>query len=80
MKPEVYERLAASGRFHNTGKVLIGVQYVPRNNRIMSQDEERLQAALLGYRAPLFGPGTVPYLLYLLACGCFIAAIMKACS
>ena len=44
---EVYRELAASGRYVNTGKVLIGVSHVPRP-RQMTQSEEVIQDALLG--------------------------------
>jgi hypothetical protein len=43
---EVYKQLALTGRYFNTGKVLMGVSYVPRP-RPMSHDEERIQSALL---------------------------------
>jgi|1048.fasta_scaffold30541_5 hypothetical protein len=42
----VYRDLAMTGRYFNTGKVLIGVSYVPRA-RPMSWDEERIQGAFL---------------------------------
>ena len=44
---EVYRELAASGRYVNTGKVLIGASHVPRP-REMAQSEEVIQDALLG--------------------------------
>lgn len=50
MKPEIYRKLAASERYLNTGKVLIGLQYVPKP-RQMSREEERIQSILL--RQPL---------------------------
>lgn len=46
MKPEIYDRLAASGRYLNTGKVLIGLQYVPKP-RQLSFEEERIQRIML---------------------------------
>lgn len=47
MKPEVFKALAASGRYYNTGKVLIGLQY---NKPLpsLNSDEELVQAGLLG--------------------------------
>jgi hypothetical protein len=48
---EVYKELAASGRYVNTGKVLIGVSHVPRP-RQMTQGEELIQGALLGTNRP----------------------------
>jgi hypothetical protein len=48
---KVYKELAASGRYVNTGKVLIGVSHVPRPME-MSQDAELFQGVLLGtYRS-----------------------------
>jgi len=44
---EVFKELAASGRYVNTGKVLIGVAHVPRP-RQMTHGEELIQEALLG--------------------------------
>jgi hypothetical protein len=44
---EVFKELAASGRYVNTGKVLIGVSHVPRP-RQMTHGEELIQEALLG--------------------------------
>jgi hypothetical protein len=44
---EVFKELAASGKYVNTGKVLIGVSHVPRP-RQMTQSEEVIQDALLG--------------------------------
>jgi hypothetical protein len=48
---EVFKELAASGKYLNTGKVLIGVAYVPRA-REMTQGEELIQGALLGTNRP----------------------------
>lgn len=50
MKKEVFDRLAASGRYLNTGKVLIGLQHQPKQ-RSLTREEARIQAALL--RAPM---------------------------
>lgn len=44
---KVFKELAASGKYVNTGKVLIGVAHVPRP-RQMTHGEERVQEALLG--------------------------------
>jgi hypothetical protein len=57
---KVFKELAASGRYLNTGKVLIGVAYVPRA-REMSYGEERLQGALLGDRGPRYRPLDAAY-------------------
>ena len=47
MNPDVFKALAASGRYYNTGKVLIGLQY---NKPLpsLNSDEELVQAGLLG--------------------------------
>jgi hypothetical protein len=45
----VFNRIAASGRYFNTGKVLIGLTYA-RAPRAMSRDEETLQALLLRWQ------------------------------
>lgn len=80
MKKEVYDRLAASGRYYNTGKVLIGLQYLPRKHYRMSRDEERIQSALLGHKLPFFQYDMTIYGLYLIGLVCLIAAIAKALS
>jgi hypothetical protein len=48
---KVFKELAASGKYLSTGKVLIGVAYVPRP-RQMTQGEELIQGALLGTNRP----------------------------
>lgn len=78
MKPEVYKKLAATGRYYNTGKVLIGVQHVPRQKRMMSKDEERLQTALLGQRLPLLRYDITLYALYVIGLVMLVSAVVKA--
>ena len=78
MKPEVYKKLAATGRYYNTGKVLIGVQYVPRQKRMMSKDEERIQAAMLGLRVPILHYDTTVYALYVIGLVMLALAVAKA--
>ena len=46
---ETFKRLSASGRYVNTGKVLIGVAYCPRP-RDMTPNEMFIQDILLGQR------------------------------
>ena len=46
----VYKELAACGKYHDTGKVLIGLQYQPKNHNLMGPDEELIQRMLLGER------------------------------
>jgi hypothetical protein len=64
LSPSIYRKLACSGRFYNTGKVLIGVRYVVPSNRRMSRDEERMQAALLGLREKSLRRVVIPCLAY----------------
>jgi hypothetical protein len=44
---QVYKELAATGKYYNTGKVLIGLSYVPKPPQ-MTQSEEFMQNILLG--------------------------------
>jgi hypothetical protein len=44
---QVYKELAATGKYFNTGKVLIGLAYVPKPPQ-MTQSEEFMQNILLG--------------------------------
>jgi hypothetical protein len=44
---QVYKDLAATGKYYNTGKVLIGLSYVPKPPQ-MTQSEEFMQNILLG--------------------------------
>jgi len=44
---QVYKELAATGKYYNTGKVLIGLAYVPKPPQ-MTQSEEFMQNILLG--------------------------------
>jgi hypothetical protein len=60
---EVYKQLALTGRYFNTGKVLMGVSHVPRP-RPMSHDEERIQSALLERRGSRITAGTWRYMAY----------------
>ena len=57
----VFNRIALSGRYFNTGKVLIGLTYV-RAPRVMSRDEEIIQALLLRWQQtiPLVTEYSVP--------------------
>lgn len=77
MKPDVYKKLAASGRYPNTGKVLIGLQHIPRQRYRPDYDMERLQAALLGHRVSPFKYGVTIYALYLIGVCTLIAALAE---
>jgi len=58
---KVFKELAASGKYVNTGKVLIGVSCEPRP-RVMSHGEERIQRALLKKHGPRITAGTWGYM------------------
>jgi hypothetical protein len=73
---KVFKELAASGKYLSTGKVLIGVAYVPRA-REMSYGEERLQGALLGDRGPRITAGTWGYMALIATAS---VAALVACS
>jgi hypothetical protein len=49
---KVYKELAATGKYVNTGKVLIGLAYVPKPPE-MTQSEEFIQNILLNNYRPL---------------------------
>jgi len=76
VKPEIYDKLAATGKYFNTGKVLIGLQYQPRPQQ-MNRDEEIMQGILLGVHRPYFGYGFVLYLVVLFI---VMASIFVACK
>jgi hypothetical protein len=57
---KVFKELAASGKYVNTGKVLIGVACEPRP-RILSYGEERIQRALLKGHGSRITAGTWGY-------------------
>jgi hypothetical protein len=60
---EVYEELAHTGRYFNTGKVLMGVSCEPRP-RPMSHGEELIQSALLKDKKPRITAGTWRYIAF----------------
>lgn len=78
MKPDLYKKIAASGRYHNTGKVLLGLQYIPRQRIKMSRDDEIIQSVLLGQRVPSFRYDLTVYVLYAIGVGTLIWAIAEA--
>lgn len=77
MKPEIYKKLAATGRYYSTGKVLIGLQHIPRQRYRADYDAERLQAALLGQRLPRFRYDITVYVLYTIGVCALIAALAE---
>jgi hypothetical protein len=78
VKEEIYKKLAATGKYYNTGKVLIGVQYTPKSNHVMSRDEERIQSALLGYSLVSLEVSVFIYALYCIGLVCFATMVVKA--
>ena len=76
MKPEIFEKLAACGKYHNTGKVLIGLQH-QRPLRRMTDDEIRVQNALLGARGPRFAFDRTIYAIAVIAVITLVAALAK---
>jgi len=50
---QVFKELAATGKYFNTGKVLIGLTYQPKPAPV-TPDEAFLQNILLGNYRPLF--------------------------
>jgi hypothetical protein len=73
---KVFKELAASGKYVNTGKVLIGVACEPRP-RVLSYGEERIQRALLKKHGPRITAGTWRYMA--LVATATVAALV-ACS
>lgn len=62
---KVYKELAATGKYFNTGKVLIGLSYVPKPPQ-MTQSEEFMQNILLGNYRRLVSDRTIVYLTVIL--------------
>lgn len=58
---KVHKELAQTGKYFNTGKVLIGVSYVPRP-RTMTRSEEQIQSALLKSHGSRITPGMWGYM------------------
>jgi len=76
LKPEIFEKLAACGKYHNTGKVLIGLQH-QRPLRRMTYDEIRVQNALLGARGPRFAFDLTIYAIAVITLVAALAEIFK---
>ena len=74
---KVFNRLAATGKYVNTGKVLIGLAHVPRPAP-MSEDEELLQNILLGNYRLLVRDRTIMFSALLLTL--LLASLFVACS
>lgn len=75
MKKEIYEQLAATGKYYNTGKVLVGSAHeVPR--RVFNADEQEMQAVLLGSRSARRQSERVLRVLWYVATAAVIAVIL----
>jgi hypothetical protein len=73
---QVYKDLAATGKYYNTGKVLIGLSYVPKSPE-MTQSEEFMQNILLGNYRPLVSDRVMVYFtVALVVC----ASLFVSCS
>jgi hypothetical protein len=73
---QVYKELAATGKYYNTGKVLIGVAYVPKPPE-MTQSEEFMQNILLGnYRRLVSDRAVVYFTVLLVVC----ASLFVSCK
>ena len=73
---QVYKELAATGKYYNTGKVLIGVAYVPKPPE-MTQSEEFLQNILLGKYRRLVSDRAVVYFTVAVV---VLASLFVSCS
>lgn len=73
---EVYKKLAATGKYVNTGKVLIGLSYVPKP-RQMTQSEEFIQSVLLGNYRPLISD---KFMVYFTVAVVVLASLFVSCS
>jgi hypothetical protein len=73
---KVFKELAASGKYVNTGRMLIGVACEPRP-RTLSYGEERIQRALLKQHGPRITAGTWRYMALVATAA---VATLVACS
>jgi len=73
---QVYKDLAATGKYYNTGKVLIGLAYVPKPPQ-MTQSEELMQNILLGNYRLLVSDRAMVYITVVLV---VLASLLVACS
>ena len=59
-----FKKLASTGRYVSTGKVLIGLSYQPRLSHL-NRDEELIQNVLLDTHRPLLTTARIAYVLVL---------------
>ena len=73
---ETYKRLAATGKYVNTGKVLIGLSYTPKPPP-MTGSEELIQNLLLGnYRSLVSDKAVVYFTISIVV----LASLFVSCS
>jgi hypothetical protein len=73
---KVFKELAATGKYVNTGKVLIGLTY-QRKPPEMTQSEELMQNILLGNYRRLVSDRAIVYFTVVLV---VLASLLVACS
>ena len=73
---EVHQELAMTGKYFNTGKVLMGIAYQPQRKE-MTQDEELIQNVMLGDHGPRITVGGWAYLAFVVV---LLASAFVACS
>ena len=73
---KVFKELAATGKYVNTGKVLIGLTHVPKPP-VMTQSEELIQNILLGNYRRLVSDRAIVYFTVVLV---VLASLLVACS
>ena len=73
---EVHKELAMTGKYFNTGKVLMGIAYQPRRKE-MTEDEELIQNVMLGDHGPRVTAGGWGYLALVVV---LFASVFVACS
>ena len=73
---KVYKELAATGKYVNTGKVLIGLTY-QRKPPEMTQSEELMQNILLGNYRRLVSDQVIVYVAFVLV---VLTSLFVSCS
>ena len=73
---KVFKELAATGRYVSTGKVLIGLTYIPKPPE-MTQGEELIQNILLGNYRRLVSDRAIVYVAFVLV---VLTSLFVSCS
>jgi hypothetical protein len=71
-----FKKLASTGKYVSTGKVLIGVSYQPKLS-YLNCDEELIQGVLLGTHRPPFTRAGIAYVLVLVL---LVASLFTSCK